>query len=217
MARQRLPEQVAAPHHLPLDGCEVLEAHIESLEGAGAAVQRALVDEQPSLVAACHGAVHAELVDVAGPRGGGALGKRRGGLELDGDVVVDVDLAHDPLELDELLHELFGGDGAAEHLVEPGPREHRLLALGIGLDVGPGALEEGLAEVDEVGDRNAAAPALALERRGQLVFDCAVGIDAQNDALGEGHGDMRLETGQQYDRHERPDHEPPEDPRHPRA
>src|SRR3989441_12302173 len=124
LARERLPEQVAAPHHLPLDGFEIRKAHIESFEGTGAAVQGALVDEQPSLLAAGHGAVHAELVDIAGPRGADALGERRRGLELDGDVLVDVDLAHDPLELDELLHELFGGDGAAEHLVEPGPREH---------------------------------------------------------------------------------------------
>src|SRR3989441_255883 len=69
LARERLPEQVAAPHHLPLDGFEIRKAHIESFEGTGAAVQGALVDEQPSLLAAGHGAVHAELVDIAGPRG----------------------------------------------------------------------------------------------------------------------------------------------------
>src|SRR5207249_7803301 len=108
-------------------------------------------------------------------------------LQLHRDVLVDVDLAYDPLELDELLHELFGRDRAAEHFVEPGPREHRLFALGIGLDVGPSALEEGLARVDEVGDGDATAPALAGQRRGQLVLDSAVGVQPRDDTFGDGH------------------------------
>ena len=75
-------------------------------------------------------------------------GNRPRRLELDRRVLVDVDLADDLLELDQLLDELLCGDRPAEGLVETRPGHHGLPALRRRLDLGMRPLKEPLPRID---------------------------------------------------------------------
>src|SRR3989441_1088240 len=176
LSLQRPTQQVPAAEHLRFDRVQAGELEPERAQLWWPAEALTAVHDEPAPERAGHGAVHAELVDIAGTRGIGALGDGRRRFQLDRDVFIDIDLANDALKLDELLHELFGGDRHAEEGVESGAGQHGLRAFGRRLDLRFRPTEEGLARVDQVRDGDAPPCGLAADGGGQLILDRPVGV-----------------------------------------
>src|SRR5439155_20135633 len=109
-----------------------------------------------------------------------------GGLQFDRHILIAVGLTDNALELNQVLGELIGGDGALELVVEARARNHGLGAAGRRLDLGVRAAEKGLARVDQVGDGDAPVCALSADGGRELILDRPVGVDVANEFGGEG-------------------------------